>query len=334
MPSSLPDLENRNGIIENLTVRVYRPDDLQACSAVFNAVEDATGVERLMNPLLLQSIIGDSAEASLDTFVVESEHRVIGFAGMTFFAAAGTAWARCAVHPDFWGKGIGTHLIQRTDARILQRAERETPAGIPVLVDRYLSAANVGAARLCETQGYIHLRDSYEMRIALDKPTQPPVLPPEFSLRPFEPQHARAVFDADSEAFAENRDNVDMSFEEWSNVLMNAPDVDTSVWQIAYAGDEVAGYTLSRRDDPDGKHMYISVVGVRRAWRRRGLGEALLRHSFAAFQARGAVQAALHVDASNKTNAVTLYERAGMHIHSRVLLYRKTLRGSVGEMLA
>jgi ribosomal protein S18 acetylase RimI-like enzyme len=310
------------------TIRAYRPDDLQAISDAYNAVEVATGGDPVINPFVLQPMIEESGDPALDAFVVESAGRVIGFGGFTFFAAAGQAWARGVVHPDFWRRGIGLELVRRTDARILERAEAESPAGMSVTVDRFVYATNAGAVKLCEVTGHAHHHDSYEMRIALREPVEAPLLPEGFVLRPFTPEQARAVYDADTEAFAQNRDSVDMSFEEWSNVLMNAADIDISLWQVAYAGDEVAGYVMSRQDDPQGKHMYISDVGVRPAFRRRGLATALLRHSFAAFQARGAVGAALHVDTSNKTNAVGVYERAGMYVHIRVLIYRKVLRGA------
>jgi mycothiol synthase len=67
------------------------------------------------------------------------------------------------------------------------------------------------------------------------------------------------------------------------------------------------------------------VLGVRRAWRRQGLGLALLRHAFLAFRARGMTRAALDVDAANLTGAVRLYERAGMHVAKRSDTYEKAL---------
>jgi mycothiol synthase len=67
-------------------------------------------------------------------------------------------------------------------------------------------------------------------------------------------------------------------------------------------------------------------VGVRRAWRKRGLAQALLRQCFAEYQRRGYQRVELGVDSDSPTNAVALYERAGMHVHQRVLYYRKTLR--------
>jgi mycothiol synthase len=54
------------------------------------------------------------------------------------------------------------------------------------------------------------------------------------------------------------------------------------------------------------------VLGVRPAWRRRGLGEALLREAFHAMYGRGFTRIGLGVDAENVSGAVRLYERAGM----------------------
>jgi ribosomal protein S18 acetylase RimI-like enzyme len=74
------------------------------------------------------------------------------------------------------------------------------------------------------------------------------------------------------------------------------------------------------------------VLAVRRPWRKRGLGYALLKQSFALFQARGFKTAGLGVDASSLTNAVALYERAGMHVKQQRLVFRKMLRGTEEDL--
>jgi ribosomal protein S18 acetylase RimI-like enzyme len=84
---------------------------------------------------------------------------------------------------------------------------------------------------------------------------------------------------------------------------------------VAWAGDEVAGYSLNypqRAGDPG--YGSVGTLGVRRPWRRNGLGEALLRRSFAALHARGQRKVRLSVDAENPTGATRLYERVGMRV--------------------
>jgi ribosomal protein S18 acetylase RimI-like enzyme len=57
---------------------------------------------------------------------------------------------------------------------------------------------------------------------------------------------------------------------------------------------------------------FIKDLAVHPAWRRRGIGEALIHHVFAVFQQRGATTVDLKVEVDNPSGAVRLYERAGM----------------------
>ena len=68
--------------------------------------------------------------------------------------------------------------------------------------------------------------------------------------------------------------------------------------------------TAERVGDPE--LGWIGTLGVRPAWRRRGLGEALLRAAFAELFARGRRRVGLGVDTENVTGALRLYERVGM----------------------
>jgi mycothiol synthase len=71
---------------------------------------------------------------------------------------------------------------------------------------------------------------------------------------------------------------------------------------------------------------WVDDLGVRRAYQRRGLGMALLRHVFAAFYARGIRRVGLGGDAENLTGATRLYARAGMRVYRARDLYDKELR--------
>jgi len=92
-------------------------------------------------------------------------------------------------------------------------------------------------------------------------------------------------------------------------------------------GEEVAGICLCRShgyDDPD--VGYVNTLGVRRFWRKRGIGLALLRHAFCELYQRGQRKAGLGVDAENLTGALRLYENAGMYIYRVFDRYEKELR--------
>jgi ribosomal protein S18 acetylase RimI-like enzyme len=193
------------------------------------------------------------------------------------------------------------------------------------------------SARLLD-RGFAITRHILHMLIDLDGPPKPPAWPDEVELRPFIwAEHGRLVSDAENEVFRDHWGFAPMSdddaFDRLQHWYENDPDVDPTLWFIAWSGDSIAGFALcwpKCDDDPD--RGYVAGLGVRRPWRGKGLGLALLRHSFRELHQRGRKQAALDVDAENITGAVRLYTKAGMHIHRQVDNYEKELRA--GEDLA
>jgi mycothiol synthase len=92
---------------------------------------------------------------------------------------------------------------------------------------------------------------------------------------------------------------------------------------IAWDGDQIAGFSQNRFRMGIG---WIGTLGVRRPWRKRGLGEALLLHSFGEFYKRGTSTIGLGVDAQNPTGATRLYQKVGMYAASEFVTYEKELR--------
>jgi mycothiol synthase len=70
----------------------------------------------------------------------------------------------------------------------------------------------------------------------------------------------------------------------------------------------------------------VDVVAVRRPWRGRGLGLALLRHALGELYRRGVREVGLSVDAESITGAPRLYGRAGLRVSSSYALFQKELR--------
>ena len=92
-------------------------------------------------------------------------------------------------------------------------------------------------------------------------------------------------------------------------------------------GSEIAGFSLCRSQSwEDPQVGWVSVLAVRRPWRQRGLGMALLQHSFGALYQRGKTMIGLGVDGQNMTGALRLYQKAGMSIYRQHNLYEKELR--------
>ena len=115
------------------------------------------------------------------------------------------------------------------------------------------------------------------------------------------------------------------TFEAYAKQTFDRPGHDPSLCFVALAGEEVAGASLNdwKRN---GDWGWIGTLGVRQAFRRRGIAEALLKRSFAEFFRRGELRVALGVDAESPTGATRLYERAGMRVLYEVIVYEKELR--------
>jgi ribosomal protein S18 acetylase RimI-like enzyme len=114
-----------------------------------------------------------------------------------------------------------------------------------------------------------------------------------------------------------------MPFEEWKRLRLDAPEADTSVWFVAWDGDEIAG--VIRCDTEKFGGGFVGALTVRKPWRGRGIGMALLRRAFREFHRRGVPHVSLGVDAQNSSGATRLYERAGMRVVSEDVVFTKQL---------
>lgn len=163
--------------------------------------------------------------------------------------------------------------------------------------------------------GFEPSRHSYRMEIDLAEATRAPVWPEGVTVRTVgEDEHER-VYEAVVEVWRDTNDPIDETFDEWAHWTSRHESFEPSLWFLATAGDELAGFSLCRADPVDPDAGYVASLGVRRPRRRQGLGEALLLQSFAAFRERGWTRGTLGVDASSRTGATRLYERAGMRVY-------------------
>ncbi len=237
-------------------------------------------------------------------------------------------WAITA--PEFQNLGIGSHMLAwgenhaRRVFELLPPDVRIAPmAGTPSVVKN--------AKELLTNNGWKHIRSSYTMEIEMDAPPPAPVFPAELTIRTFQPADAHEVYRTVDESFSDHFGHVDQpfetGFERFSHNTMEDPLFDPNLWFIATSGDTFAGVCLCRAksfDDPQAG--YINILGVRRPWRKHGLGLAFLNHAFGQFYRRGYKKVTLGVDAQNLTGALRLYEKAGMHIARQFDQYEKEFR--------
>jgi mycothiol synthase len=178
--------------------------------------------------------------------------------------------------------------------------------------------------RLLEAGGLRVIRHFYRMRIELDCDPAEPHWPEGLGVRTATPGDAKRVYAAHQESFEDHWEHVRMPFEEWEHWLMREG-YDPSLWFLVEDDGEIAGLSLCREQDGEKGVGWVSVLGVREPWRRKGLGRALLLHSFHEFRRRGFYAAALGVDADSLTGANRLYESAGMRVIRRSDVYEQVL---------
>lgn len=243
-------------------------------------------------------------------------------------------WGR--VHPEHRGRGLGTRLLQWAEERARQ-AVPKAPHGARVTLLAHLLDRDHHAHNLFIACGFRLVRHSFRMEIEMTAPPPAPHWPPgldgrtPITLTTLRAGEERQVVQAVREAFKDHWGHVERPFEEmvarWTHWMETSEDFDPTLWFIARDGDQIAGMSLCAPKAPGYPGMgWVDTLGVRRPWRRRGLGLALLHHTFGEFYRRGYRQVGLDVDAASLTGATRLYKKAGMHVARRYDLFEKELR--------
>src|SRR5262245_9215904 len=94
-------------------------------------------------------------------------------------------------------------------------------------------------------------------------------------------QDAESVYRADEEAFLDQRGHFPRAFEQWKQWLnLEEETFDPSVWLIAWDENDIASVALSLSVNGMGWILHLTV---RRLWRRRGLGMALILSVLSSF---------------------------------------------------
>ena len=190
-----------------------------------------------------------------------------------------------------------------------------------------LSSTEADTAAFFEQHGFRDVRRQWRMVIDLDEAPEVES-PPGIEIRPYRPGEERVIHAAMEEAWSvggwlhEPR-----SYEDYATLTFARSAHDPSLYLVAAEGDDIAGAILCdwKRN---GDWGWVGTLGVRPTWRKRGIGEALLRTGFGEFFRRGERTVALQVDAQSSTGAPRLYERAGMRVLYRIAVFEKELRAT------
>lgn len=327
---SLPDAP----ALAELTFRPFRTEpDYHYLVDLGNASNAADGVEDLLTFEWAKNHF-----AHLTGF---DPHRDILFAEINGQPVATTrVWSRLlddgarlyvsvgSVLPQWRRRGIGRALLHWADRRLCEMAATQPGSGARTFRS-FASDQQTGRKALFEGEGYAAVRYGFEMARPLDESIPDLPLPGEVEVRPVAPKQYRQVYAALNEAFRDHWGHSEATEEDYLRWI-NSPQFQPHLWQVGWAGDEVAGTVLNFIDcdyNAEFKRLrgWTEDICVRRPWRKQGLAKVLIARSMRLLQEQGMTEVGLGVDADNPNGALQLYESLGYRVTMRFLTYEKPL---------
>ena len=282
-----------------LMKRSLAPGDESAVTAVIAAGQLADLGEVVVEEA---DIVSDWQRPSYDvgasTIGILDGDRLVAYAELS-----GGDRGDAAVHPDYRGRGIGSHLAvwmqEQARGRGLKAIGMPVPKGSP-------------GDRLLEGLGYRVRWTSWVLALPEGRTIEDRPLPPGYATRSASESDHRAAWSVIEDAFLEWAVRDRQSFEDFSAQVIQRPGFEP--WNLRVMTDqsgEVVGAALILLADEVG---FVERVAVRKDQRSLGLGQALLADAFAQAQVHGASRSELSTD--SRTGALGLYERVGMEVTS------------------
>lgn len=291
-----------------MNMRHATRDDFVAIAELFGSAEEAVfGRPSRLNSATVEGWL-QTVPWETNTWLFEEGGVLVAGAFGRVFGDRGN-WAG-AVRPSATGRGLGRRLIDLVEERL----ESEGAARL----HSWTVGGDAAADGLFQANGYHEVRRFWDMWIELaEDPPEPAI-----AAETFGEDDARAFHAALEEAFSDHWEHHPESFGEWWDRQRQRENYDPSIWFLIRDGDEVAA-VCRNEERPEGG--YVGALGVRRPWRGKGYGKALLLHSFREFRRRGHTSASLGVDAANPTGATQLYESVGMRAEEEYIVWEKML---------
>lgn len=305
-----------------LVLRPPAEGDLPRLTDLFNRGTRAMyGADDLTQGELRLWLESPNVEPARDIRLAERDGELVGYADVYDQNLTHTRyWLDVRLDPERGDEATAGALVRWLETR----TEGERLEG--AFLRGFVAERSALVKRALEAEGYGLIRHSYRMGIVLPEELPEPEWPEGVTVRAMAQGEEREVYEVHEECFADHWEHEREPYEEWAHWTVEREDFDPSLWFLAVAPDgQIAGYALCRPFDAEPDMGWVEMLGVRSSWRRRGLGKALLHHTFREFAGRGFPRVGLGVDAESLTGANVLYERAGMEVIRRFDVYEKGL---------
>jgi len=217
---------------------------------------------------------------------------------------------------------LAFQFLMILESKVTSRKKEE----VKVNLFTRISEKNQTLLQLFASNGYQSNLSFLIMETLLTEPPPASQWADGLTVRGFVPgQDEEVTYRTDEEAAEDKGYHTPLSYEGWrKRMRMDAEGFDPSLWFLAFDGDELVGVALNlyAKESATG---WVDHLSVRRNWRKRGIGKALLLHSFAEFHRRDLHRIKLSVDSKSLTNAPRLYHSVGMQTVEQYHIYRKEI---------
>lgn len=293
-------------------------EDAQAVTDLVSVCD----IEEIGEPdITLSDVLGmwNSIHIETDAWIaLSSTNEIIGY-GFLEVTGANRMDTCIFVHPQYKNQGIGTFLLNKVEERAFVLAKGKE--GEQKLMNQ-IPYTNTAARNLVENSGYQFSRLYERMKIEVEGPPNELHLPEGITLLSFRPNHdEESLFSIYDETFRDTWGYTEKDESKWLS-QKKVDSYDPSLWLIVWKDAKPVGFLMSRMQD-DG--LFIDLLGVKREYRKHGIGKALLLHTFGLAYQRKQNTILLYVDSDSLTNANRLYHRVGMSPHSQTAVYLKQL---------
>ncbi|WP_413543371.1 GNAT family N-acetyltransferase [Citricoccus nitrophenolicus] len=303
--------------------------DVTSWAVLINHLADVDGTEEYLSADdLAEELASASLDPAEDSWAVWDGEQLVAF-GLahcsTNLSHEGLVrtFVEGGVHSGHRGRGLGTELMDRLEARAVERAAAMHPEQ-----PGYLSAGGQlegsSAREMLLKRGYTVARYFNALTRDLKEAPELPIVEG-VTLRSPVPADETPVHTSHNAAFRDHWGSAPTSEEAWRERWTSRSNrQDVSTIAVDEHSGEVLAYVLCGQWVD--RELYVNLVGTVPAARRRGLAEACLARTISLAIETGLYDVVdLDVDSSSPTRATRLYERLGFRLKRITAAMRRDL---------